>query len=402
MFDILVITPWFPNSRTGWPARFVADSALALAAAGARTRVGVIRGWVPPLMARFVNAEHRGSIRTEQFPELSIRTMRYPTVPGGFARRLTNMAIDYFLTRHLKGAFAIRRPDAIHVHTEALAPAAVAFGKAHGVPVVVTIHGEHTDSRYLLANGQRDRFQLALAEADRVIIVGESLRKHVATLADKADHIEVVWNGVWPPHTLRQVPDPDVAFVEFITVANLQEGKGVELFLSALATLEGEGYQNWRLRIIGGGPWRERLADQVLRDNLADKVVFMGRMHNDDVFSELATSDVFVLPSYREAFGIAYLEAMASGLLTIGVRGQGPSQFITDGKTGYLTEPRDVDSLTGLLRWVLTTSRKEWRQVASQGRIRARQYSWDAHADKLLCLFAEVVAESRRGQDAHL
>jgi glycosyltransferase involved in cell wall biosynthesis len=353
-------------------------------------------------VASFVKAEHRGRIKYEQFPELSIRTKRYPALPGGVARRLTNKAIDYCVTQHLKREFSTRRPDAIHVHTEALAPAAVSFGNANGVPVIVTIHGEHTDSGYLFANGQRDRFQVALARADRVVIVGESLRGYAAMLADRDDHIELVWNGVWPPETVRRVPDPDAAAVEFITVANLQEGKGVELLLSALAALEGEANRNWRLRIIGGGPWHERLVDQALRDNIADKVIFMGRMQNHEVFSELAKSDVFVLPSYREAFGVAYLEAMASGLATIGVRGQGPSQFIIDGKNGYLTEPRDLDSLTKLLRWVLTTNRREWREVAIQGSVDARQCSWNAHAATLLRLFAEVVVESRRVQGACL
>jgi glycosyltransferase involved in cell wall biosynthesis len=69
---------------------------------------------------------------------------------------------------------------------------------------------------------------------------------------------------------------------------------------------------------------------------LDSKVELAGARPHEEIPQYLAAADVFILPSYREAFGIAYLEAMAAGLLVVGVRDQGPSAFIEHGISGLL------------------------------------------------------------------
>jgi glycosyltransferase involved in cell wall biosynthesis len=105
----------------------------------------------------------------------------------------------------------------------------------------------------------------------------------------------------------------------------------------------------------------------------------------------LRDAHVFVLPSYREAFGIAYLEAMACGLLTIGVEGQGPSAFIISGKTGLLVPPQEVAALAACLRSVLEHPGR-FSKIAAAGRKHvAQEYTWLRHAERLTEVYREIV-----------
>ena len=109
----------------------------------------------------------------------------------------------------------------------------------------------------------------------------------------------------------------------------------------------------------------------------------------------LASEDIFVLPSYREAFGIADLEAMAVGLLTIGVTGQGPSQFIRDGENGHPFAPAMSKAfLVVALRDVLTGDCQRWRKIAREGQHTARNaYTWDHHARQLVSVDEQAIME---------
>ena len=398
MLDVLLLTPWFPNQPDGWPARFVSDSALALASEGHRVRIGVLRGYAPQILRELVPPEHRGTIEIHRFERIeSIRERRFLALPRGLMRKLTNRALDHAVARMVASFLSERRPDLVLVHTEGLAPGVVPILRREGLPFVVVLHGRNTNTTYLTAGEQAERFRVALSAADRLVIVGEPLRAYAEQLSGRIDHVETVWNGVYPRALMRERPVPDIAPVELITVANLQEGKGVDLLLDALEQLLGQGIDQWSLRIIGRGPWRDFLEAKAEAAGLAKFVKFMGPRTNSEVFDELMQSDVFVLPSYREAFGVVYLEAMSTGLLTIGVAGEGPSQFIDNGMTGFLVEPQSVESIVDILRPILLGPRKAWRAIAAAGAQHARTYcTWQAHAASLTALMERVIL--RRGQ----
>jgi glycosyltransferase involved in cell wall biosynthesis len=116
-------------------------------------------------------------------------------------------------------------------------------------------------------------------------------------------------------------------------------------------------------------------------------------MPHDAAMRVLAQANVFVLPSYREAFGIAYLEAMALGLLAIGVSGQGPEAFITHERTGLLVRPNDVESLVATMGAVLDNA-GEMRRIATAGQRLVRvQFTWATHAQKLMAVYREALGE---------
>lgn len=397
MRDILILTPWFPNQPDGWPARFISDSALALTGLGHRVRVGVLRGYAPPVFHRLVAREHRGTIEVDCFEGIErIRLRKYFTLPRGLLRGLTNHSLDTACARLVSDFLSERRPDMLLVHTEGLAPGVMPLARRARLPLAVVLHGQNTNVAYLSAGGQAERFRVALSSADRLVIVGEPLRGYAERLAGRGDHVETIWNGVHAPALRRVRPQADTAPVQLVTVANLQEGKGVDLLLSALQRLRAQGLEDWCLKVIGDGPQFETLRAQAAGGGLSDRVRFLGVRTNAEVFEELAQADVFVLPSFREAFGVAYLEAMSTGLLTVGVEGEGPSQFIDHGVTGLLVAPRSVESIVDKLGPVLRGPRDGWRTIAAAGAEHVRAHcTWQAHAAKLTALMERAIAGAK-------
>lgn len=391
-FRILCITPWFPNTPHEQSGNFIFRSVESLVRAGNRVTVLVTRPWTPKIFGLLHSDWIRPALRTEKFdPALNIQVSHYPSIPRNYfceyAGELFRLGTDR-VVRRLVREFS---PHLVHVHTELPAFGAVAVGRELNKPVVVTLHGINCAPRALNTNRKRAILRGTLDGAARVVLVGEPLRSYFAPLAGRDDHFRVVPNGfhlpeMWESRRKNRVGNT----LKIISVSNLHEGKGIELNIDALALLRKSGCRDWTYAIVGGGQERARLEARVKALDLNDNVSFCGPRTHDQAMAFLKEADVFLLPSYREAFGVAYLEAMAAGILTIGVQGQGPEAFIRHGETGYLVPPRDVEAIYRLLRSI-TDNRKTAERIAAAGQEYVRrEFTWDRHADKLLTVYAEV------------
>jgi glycosyltransferase involved in cell wall biosynthesis len=390
--SVAVLTPWFPNRPGDRAGAFVADSALAVTRAGWRAGVLVVRPWLPRWSRQFAHDMIRGDVCAQAFALAALQILRVPTLPRLMLRRMTDRISDGRIADALENIARAIAADVIHVQTEGLVPiAAQVAGKLH-LPLVVTLHGANVHPRYLHGRYQQRRLRPALASADRIILVGEPLREFFRSYIGSDDNFQVIPNGIDLPPVRPERPIFDHGPRRLVSVANLHEGKGIDLTLHALARLKSEGISDWTYRIIGEGRERAALLRLTAELGLGDKVTFVGPIRHAEIFDALANEDIFVLPSYREAFGIAYLEAMAVGLLTIGVMGQGPSQFIRDGENGILLPPRDVGALVAALRDVLTGDCQRWQKIAREGQRTARNaYTWDHHAGQLVSVYEQAI-----------
>ena len=274
----------------------------------------------------------------------------------------------------------------IHAHGEICGLAALSVGKKLGIPVALTIHGIDTCSRVWRGYNAK-MFTQVLNNVDSLIFVGEPLQKAYEDKAQRKNHQHILHNGVRiPDATARKEYNKEI---QIISVSNLVEGKGVDLNLQALGKLKKQGIQNWRYTIIGSGDQIKYLKKIIAENNLEDNVIFMGECTHQQVYGQLSKADIFCLPSYREAFGIAYLEAMAHGLLTIGVEGQGPSAFIAHEKTGFLVRPNDINHLAE----VLELSILNYQNIAQTGRNYVlNHFTWKHHAEKLISIYQDMIS----------
>lgn len=337
MYSILCVTPSFPDTPDDRQGNYVYHSLAALARQGVDVSVIVTRPYVPPVLKNRVG-KPVGPVQAGAFQEFSsLDTVRHLSVPRNYAKPISNGIYDSRVGAAIRRRLQQKRFDLIHAHTEGAAPVVAREAQQAGIPTLATLHGIDLCPRYMEAPAQRARFRSALNALGRVILVGEPLREFFSIITQRDDHFRVVPNGFFPPQPELCAASGARArmneFVEFISVSNLHEGKGLDINLEALAQLTQWGFTRWRYRVVGDGDQRTALEARVRVLGLEQSVEFLGARPHNEVYRLLSAADVFILPSYREAFGIAYLEAMALGLLAIGVRGQGPEAFIRHGET---------------------------------------------------------------------
>ena len=106
----------------------------------------------------------------------------------------------------------------------------------------------------------------------------------------------------------------------------------------------------------------------------------------------MARAQLFALPSWDEAFGLVYTEAMAQGTPVVAGRGEGPEDFIEDGVSGYLVPVRDAEALAGIIATVLDDPGAA-ADVGEAGKAAALALSWERNARLTLDVYETV----RRG-----
>jgi glycosyltransferase involved in cell wall biosynthesis len=116
------------------------------------------------------------------------------------------------------------------------------------------------------------------------------------------------------------------------------------------------GQGSWQLDVVGdmtvAPQYVRRLKDQASAAGIAPYIQWHGRLADRDLTDLLASSQLLVVPSSYEGFGIVYLEAMGYGLPAIASTGGAAHEIITDGVHGFLIPPADVLTLTSRLQTV--------------------------------------------------
>jgi glycosyltransferase involved in cell wall biosynthesis len=244
----------------------------------------------------------------------------------------------------------LHRASPIHIlHAHAALPcgeAARRLGRELGVAVVVTVHGldAYLTEQVSGVAGQQCAIgcRRVYQDAKRVICISEEVRRRILAGSSSLRSTEVVYNGVdtsvFAPTQHSANRDPVVA-----SVGSLIPIKGHDVTLRAIAELNAD-FSRLRVRIVGEGVEQRRLQALARELGIADRVDFLGRRTRQEVAELLQSSAIFVLPSRFEGLGVAYLEAMASGLPTIAYRGQGIQEVIRHGENGILVAEQAAEA----------------------------------------------------------
>ena len=327
-----------------------------------------------------------------------LRTTRWGLLhPAGLVRYL-NVASRIWA--HTRGGIGV-------VHCARALPEGLSAMLAHAAgapPYLCWAHGEETG--YMRSS--RELTWLAsqvYRRAAAIVANSQNTADLLAAFGVSGDRIHVVRPGVdadrFRPDaagaaTLRRELQADDA-VLCLTVGRLQERKGHDLVIKALAALGGAA-SRVRYVIVGDGEEKERLETLVRDHGLGSSVVFRGRVPADDLPKYYAAADIFVHPNRIvgndfEGFGIVFLEAAAAGLPVIAGRSGGVPEAVVDRETGLLVSGTDVAELQAALTTLLRAPDKR-RAMGHAGRARvSTEFTWQLAADRITAVH-EAIATS--------
>jgi len=279
--------------------------------------------------------------------------------------------------------------DVIHAHDWLAYPAGIAAKEASGKPLVIHVHA--TDFDRSGGNVNPTVFDIerrGMIAADKIITVSNLTRNTVIhKYGMPADKVVTVYNAVDPladDRTNMFKKGVDEKLVTFL--GRITKQKGPEYFIEA-AHLVLQKMDNVRFVMAGSGDMMEKMIRRAAELKITDKFHFTGFLKGNEVFSMLSLSDLYIMPSVSEPFGISPLEAMQSNVPVIISHQSGVAEILTYAiKTNYWDINAMADAIYGVLNYpALASTFKKF------GKTEVDNLKWEHSAQKVKDIYDSVI-----------
>ena len=215
------------------------------------------------------------------------------------------------------------------------------------IPIVTTLHG--TDITLVGSHPfYRPAVTFSINHSDRVTAVSESLKQDTLRLFDINKKIEVIPNFIDIDRIKAKGKPCErslLANKEEKIVTHISNFRPLKRILDVIAVFEGILPKvKSKLMMVGEGPEKNKAMEYVKNKSLQEHVLFLG--NSNEIDKILCFSDLFLLPSEKESFGLSALEAMAHGVPVISSNAGGIPEVNQHGVTGYLSNIGDTADMT--------------------------------------------------------
>jgi glycosyltransferase involved in cell wall biosynthesis len=305
---------------------------------------------------------------------------------GGYGENLMAEIVRYSLIGAHLGM--TEKFDVIHSHDWLTSPAGIEAKRVSGKPLVVHAHalefdrsGEHVNQRVY------DIERAGFEAADRIIAVSHFTKETIVQrYSISPDKITVVHNAVAKERRLGQLRvqkpfrEKLVLFLGRITFQ-----KGPDYFVEAAAKVL-RNHNDVRFAMAGTGDMFPRMVERMAELRLADRFHFLGFVQGADVERIYAMSDLYVMPSVSEPFGITPLEAMVFDVPCIVSKQSGVAEILED---AVKVDFWDVDRLAFEIEDILTDEKRA-ASLIEHGRETLKKIQWDRAAEKVLDVYRQL------------
>jgi glycosyltransferase involved in cell wall biosynthesis len=237
--------------------------------------------------------------------------------------------------------------------------------------------------------------KLMLNRADRVVAQSNDTKKNAYRYYRVRRDIDVIPLGIKKP-IFSKATRKDFGFNQddfvFCTIGRLIKRKNLSEFIDIFAEMKNR--LELKLIILGDGPERSSLENLAQHKGVSDSVYFLGNVSDVTKFQLLGISDVYVSTALHEGFGLVFLEAMECGLPVICYDRGGQSDFLINGKTGFLVELGNTKSFVERI-FEIYSNKKLRDNISGFNKRLINDYYISNCAEKYLSLFNTVIREHR-------
>lgn len=257
-------------------------------------------------------------------------------------------------------------------------PSGILFANKLGLPFVAGIHNSDIEvlTNPLYKIHFKPRLEKALknarAIACRSFVLQDKLLKLYPEFESKVFVAPSGVNEKLLDETNHSLLTTHHSPIKVLTCAHFKKRKNIDKVINAC-----KGVKSFELTVIGDGKERKSL------EKIDKNVIFTGRLPHDEVLAKMRDSDIFVLPSVGETFGMVYLEAMASGCITVCTKGDGIDGIIKNGENGFLVAPNSNNVKDTLLN-IKNLSAEELKFLHTNSFNTIKEYTSSLCADKYL------------------
>ncbi len=279
--------------------------------------------------------------------------------------------------------------DIIHSHDWLTYPAGIHAKQVTGKPLVIHVHA--TDYDRSRGNVNPTVFSIerdGMLQADHIITVSNLTRRTVIErYGIDPNKVTTVHNAVIPLSQELldvEVEKPKEKVVTFLGRITMQ--KGPEYFVEAAAKVL-KNNRNVRFVMAGSGDMMDKMIRLAAQRDIADRFHFPGFQKGKQVYEMLKASDVYIMPSVSEPFGISPLEAMQMGVPSIISKQSGCAEILNNViKTDYW----DIDAMADAINAIISYPAL-YNQLRQDGLDEVAQITWDKAGQKVIDIYNKVL-----------
>jgi glycosyltransferase involved in cell wall biosynthesis len=283
--------------------------------------------------------------------------------------------------------------DIIHAHDWLAYPAGIAAMEVSGKPLVIHVHATDFDRSGGNVNPDVYRIEKAGMDAATKIITVSNLTRDIVInkYFIHPDKVETVYNAVEPVKISENLicrKGFDEKVVTFLGRITLQ--KGPEYFIEAAYKVL-KVMDNVRFVMAGSGDMMEKMMRRAAALKITDRFHFTGFLRGSDVFTMLDMSDVYIMPSVSEPFGISPLEAMQSNVPVIISKQSGVAEILTHAvKTDFWDIDAMADAIYGILNYPALAN-----MFIKNGKEEVIRLKWDNSARHVRDIYYRVIDKNK-------
>ncbi len=286
-----------------------------------------------------------------------------------------NFQTPFFFDVHnkLPKDFLLKNYDVLISHMPCGALLAQRLLEKNKIRYVCSVHSADitvlTDIKYSLyfKNALKKSYLIADKISARSPILKGKIEKIIPAVKDKTF---TAFSGIDEEYINEKITPISEKF-RISTAASLIKRKNIDVIIKGLSLFTAKDYT---FRVMGDGQERKKLEKLTRKLKLSDKIKFTGQISRDEVLKNLEDSDIFILLSNNETFGLCYLEAMAKGNIVIAKNNDGISGIIKDSKNGFLISPNPKE-LKKCLEKISNLNKDEIQRIKWNAADTAKKYS---------------------------